>query len=234
MLINYIKTNPSVLITPLEFLFSILLTWKLRDMISIVDKKQAVLYGVVMTFLGGRSIGWFYQLGVLLMPDILHSGIFGLFCFGVLFVYLASRLCRKDFGNMLDYFAIIMSVYGAVNRLNCVIIGCCGGINLWGSLRWPNRILEIVFFLAAFVVLIRCKEKRRFHGQLFLWLMTGYGIFRFLNEFLSRGQVLFCGLKIAHIWAFLCAAIGFSIYSEMILRVENSSQRKKNGGNLKC
>lgn len=234
MLLDYLKTSPSTFVIPLAYLIDILLVVKLRNMLDISKKTHAVLVGVIMTTAGRYAISFFYQLSGILMPDILHSGIFGLFCLGVLFIYVFSCIIRKPVGKMLDVFAIIMSVYGALNRLNCVIIGCCGGVDLWGNLQWPNRMLEIAFFAAAFFVLMQYKEKTQFHGQLFLWLMTGYGVFRFLNEFLSRGQVLFCGLKIAHIWAFLCSAIGFSIYSEMILRVEKNSHRKKNGGKLKC
>jgi len=235
VLVDYIKNSPSTLMISLSILVNILLVWKLRDMINIFTKKQAMLFGVLLTLFGIGSISFFYQLSGWIMPGILHSGIFGLFCFGVLLMYLISRVSLKRFGDMLDVFAVLMSVYGALNRICCLITGCCSGVELpWGDLHWPNRELEVAFFLISFFVLMHFRTTTKFPGQMFLYFMIGYGAFRFLNEFLSKGQELFYGLKIAHIWSFLCVAVGISVYSELSLRVERNKRHKKNGGNLRC
>lgn len=230
-MISFIENNIGTIVLVAALAASIPIAIFLREMIEIKSQRDAGLFGVMLMFLGTRCIGFFYQLCGWIMPGILHSGVFGIFCFGVIVVWLLSKLMRRNFGKMLDFFAILMALYGALNRVCCLVNGCCSGVNFGrASLSWPNRELEVLFFFAAFVLLLLFRHKRKFTGQLFLLLMIGYGLFRFFNEFLSKGQEILYVLKIAHIWSFLCVAIGFSVYVELNLRADKLVNRKKHGG----
>jgi phosphatidylglycerol:prolipoprotein diacylglycerol transferase len=95
-----------------------------------------------------------------------------------------------------DWFALVAPVGIALGRVGCWSRGCCSGIlcaPAWytlrdhsGMARWPSVPLEIVFNLAALAAFLLFLKRGWLKGQHFHLYLIGYGIFRFLHEFLRE------------------------------------------------
>jgi phosphatidylglycerol:prolipoprotein diacylglycerol transferase len=93
-----------------------------------------------------------------------------------------------------DWFAIIAPCSIALGRLGCLAQGCCPGLRCdpapWtlrdaqGTTRWPAVPAEIAFNLAAITVALILRRRGKMTGQHFHLFLIGYGLFRFLHEFL--------------------------------------------------
>lgn len=189
--------------------------WRYRELADIKTKRKALLFAVILVGCSTTAVSLFYNVSMALIPGILHSGVFGFFCFGAGFIFVFSKLAHRKYGKMLDIYAIVSSVYGVFNRLCCVVNGCCSGKKLFDSFFWPNRELEILYFIIIFFVLAKQQTSKKFDGQSYLVFMMSYCAFRFVNEWFSLGQNLFNGVQIAHLWSVFFVICGYSIYIEL-------------------
>lgn len=126
------------------------------------------------------------------------------------------RLARLPLGRVSDCAAVGLCVFGSCARVGCYLAGCCHGRPTpggWGvvfptgspaAVRWgegvavfPTQLLEAACFVTLSLIGSRLLWRRNdparriplrgFPGEVFLLLLTGYGAFRFSNEFL-RGD----------------------------------------------
>ena len=136
------------------------------------------------------------------------SGLVGAYA-GVL---VAKRLCRYR-PHTGDLFAPAIAAGMAVGRVGCLLTELPGtptggrwGITLSaaqaarfpaapaGVPLHPSFVYEIVFHLAALVVLLRLRERVTLPDALFTGYLTAYAIFRFLVEFVRGNEVVAAGL----------------------------------------
>jgi phosphatidylglycerol:prolipoprotein diacylglycerol transferase len=137
--------------------------------------------------------------------------------------------CRRrgiDARNVLDAFAAPLLLGMAIGRIGCVLHGCCFGdacpADFPGALtyppgpgmppgpRYPAQFFEAAADLIWMSVIVRYTPQVRFAGQAFWAAIGGYGIIRFLNEFVrADGRELVAGgMTIAQLVALGLAFFG--------------------------
>lgn len=127
-------------------------------------------------------------------------------------VHIAKRLCGYRLRTG-DLFAPAVALGMGIGRIGCLLTELPGtptglpwGVTLDnptaarldavpGAPLHPSFLYEIVFHLVAFAV-IWCWLRRRAlpPGETFVWYVAGYGIFRFLVEFVRGNEVVWHGL----------------------------------------
>ena len=128
-------------------------------------------------------------------------------------VFIYSRIARLSFRDLLDVVALAVLAGVAVQRVGCVIAGCCWGdvarhvpgirypvgsfayeqhiaqglINTSASSSLPVhavQLYELAVLLAAIAIGLRIRWRDRPTGTLGLYAACAYGVGRFLLEFL--------------------------------------------------
>jgi len=107
----------------------------------------------------------------------------------------------KNFGKILDSVAVGILIAHGFGRLGCFAAGCCYGIesSLFG-IDFPHghsvgQVLPTQLYEAGFLFLLAyaLHAYKRFKGREFASYLVGYGVFRFLLEFLrgdDRGAIV--------------------------------------------
>lgn len=117
-----------------------------------------------------------------------------------------------------DGFALITPLGLVVGRIGCWLQGCCLGqvcSPAWytlrdpaGTSRWPAVQVELAFNLAAAVGLFFLRRAGQLRGQHFHLYLIGYGVFRFLHEFLRATPRVAGAFSGYHLAALAIVALG--------------------------
>jgi phosphatidylglycerol:prolipoprotein diacylglycerol transferase len=191
------------------------------------DERLLFIYIAALggAFIGAKIVyllceGWLY-FGKLHMWTILATGksILGALLGGYVAVEAAKRLSgyRAITG---DWFAMLVPVGVIVGRVGCLLNGCCLGVECpaaWyairdynGVPRWPSVPVEILFNALAIAALLVLRRKKLFPGQHFHLYLIGYGLFRFLHEFLRATPHVVGPLSGYQLAALAVAALGLA------------------------
>ncbi|MEW5848927.1 MAG: prolipoprotein diacylglyceryl transferase [Myxococcota bacterium] len=134
--------------------------------------------------------------------------------------YVGVEVAKKLVGittSTGDAFAVAVPAGQALGRVGCLLEGCCYGttwngpwaIHLHGALRHPVQAYEAVMDLALAAMLFTIRRQTRPAGHLFKVYLVGYGMTRFLLEWLRGDPALtWAGLTLVQ-WVCLAAVIGF-------------------------
>ena len=104
-------------------------------------------------------------------------------------VHVAKRLCGYRLRTG-DLFAPAVALGMAVGRIGCFLTEPPpgGGLNV-------SFLYEIAFHLAAFATIWWWLRRLRLPpGEIFVWYVAAYGVFRFLVEFVRGNEVVWHGL----------------------------------------
>jgi phosphatidylglycerol:prolipoprotein diacylglycerol transferase len=153
-------------------------------------------------------------------------------------VHVAKRLCGYRLRTG-DLFAPAVALGMAVGRIGCLLTerpgtptGASWGITLdradaarlgapAGVPLHPSFAYEIVFHAAAFAVIWFWLRRRPFPpGEIFVWYVAAYGIFRFLVEFVRGNEVVWQGLTRPQL--FLLVTIPF-VLVRILLRARSGA-----------
>lgn len=138
------------------------------------------------------------------LKDILVSG--GIFQFGLLFgAAFAMWYLRKKKMNVRkvgDIIAPGLALAHFFGRMGCFFAGCCWGRPAEGSFcgvtytnpdcqtgiplntsLFPTQVFEAVFNLFNFIVLVWIYKKKKLSGQVFVFYIFNYSLFRFFIEY---------------------------------------------------
>lgn len=188
------------------------------------DSRLFLLYlGALFGALIGAKLGWFIAEGWMRIGRphfwlMLATGktIVG----GLLGGYLAVEWLKRGFGMKGatgDWFAMVVPLGIALGRIGCIRQGCCTGVpwtgwcavpDAFGVPRWPSAQIELGFNLLAALVFLGMRRRHLFSGQHFHLYLIGYGVFRFLHEFMRttpREVEVFSGYQLL---ALACVAVG--------------------------
>ncbi len=150
---------------------------------------------------------------------------------GLLGGYVSVRVARAWLGypnRTGDWFALVVPVGIVIGRIGCLFHGCCLGISWtpsWFTMqdkagvdRWPAVPAEIAFNLCALALFAwlrwgsKSGTRPRLLQQHFHLYLIGYGLFRFLHDFVRQEpRVLggFSGYQAAALLVFGLGLTGF-------------------------
>lgn len=108
-----------------------------------------------------------------------------------------------------DPFALAALVAMGIGRIGCFLGGCCYGkpyagfmgVYMAGQYRYPTQLMEMVFDFALFAVLWKFRHSFKRPGDLFKMFLFGYGLFRFIIEFIRTEPVVWHGLTMYQLMA---------------------------------
>lgn len=194
-------------------------TLRISEVMSLVLAVLHTLVGVVcvkaFAFLEGAESG--------------AMSLFGAIFFMPVIYFAAAKLTKRKTADVFDIFVILIIFTLMCSRINCLRAGCCLGSIIPGteSLRWPNRELEIGFYLVLLVWLGIKVGKSQYSGKMYPMYMMAYGVFRFIVEWfrVSENEVLF--FHISHIWALVSFCIGAYVYGKLSKAKKSNSNRRK-------
>jgi phosphatidylglycerol---prolipoprotein diacylglyceryl transferase len=157
-------------------------------------------------------------------------------------VHVAKRLCGYQLRTG-DLFAPAVALGMAVGRIGCLLTerpgtatGTGWGITLdhaaaarleepAGVPLHPSFAYEIAFHLVAFAVIWFWLRRRSLPpGEIFVWYVAAYGVFRFLVEFVRGNEVAWHGLTRPQL--FLAVTIPF-VLVRIALRVRSGAYRPR-------
>ncbi|MBP5193786.1 MAG: prolipoprotein diacylglyceryl transferase [Clostridia bacterium] len=143
---------------------------------------------------------------------------------------------RAQFGRVCEIAAACIPTAHAFGRIGCFCAGCCYGKEVHegdpfsflavtfkydagrGVPRYPTQLFEAVFLflLAAVMIFLVLKDKRVNVAVYFL----GYGLFRFLIEFLRADERGSIGVSLSpsQVLSIVCMAIGLLAVGYMLLK----------------
>lgn len=207
------------------FLFSLALSLKGRKLYGF-RLPEAWLIPVVflaVSLLGGKLLYIFENWESVRANGI---GFDGLSLFGAIFTvplaaWLASRSKKLPFRNLLDLCALLGLTLLVCVRTGCFINGCCGGIKLWHGTRpviLPVQLVEVILDLLIAEACLYARKKANAPGAMYPVFMLGYGICRFLLEFLRTGKKIFLIFTESQLLALVCIAIGAGMYYFLLCR----------------
>lgn len=195
---------------------------------------QALLMGLIfliIEIIGAKILYLAENIGQIGPDSFGLSGFsfFGVFMFFPIFVFPVALLFRRSYADLMDYGAVGGVIQLAFYRIGCMCAGCCHGIEweygiLAGGVRcFPVQPIEagLDFALAAVLIVF---GRRLGSGQQYLWTLTGYGIIRFILEFLRARTNIFLCFSVSHLWAFL------SIVGGAAVLIWLSVQKKRTAG----
>jgi phosphatidylglycerol:prolipoprotein diacylglycerol transferase len=136
----------------------------------------------------------------------------------ILTVIWYTRRHQLSFWKMADMWAPAMAIGQGIGRIGCFMAGCCYGKptgSRWGVVftdphslaplnipLHPTQLYSSVNNFIIFFILLMLHRKKRFHGQVFLWLLVLHSTARlFVERFRGddRGMVLESGMTITQI-----------------------------------
>ena len=139
---------------------------------------------------------------------------------GLLFGFLTAELLKPLAGHREppnDRFAAVLPFSIAIGRIGCLLSGCCNGIawdGPWavadeaGVLRHPTALYDLIFHLLLGVTFVLFLRTNRHRHRLFALHLIGYGVFRFVIEWLRVSPVYALGLTGYQIVSLLLVACG--------------------------
>ena len=120
------------------------------------------------------SIFYVWQGGLVFLGGLL-------FALAVILAYVKYH--KLDIWKLLDVLSPATAIGYAIGRIGCFLNGCCYGIALFG-IQQPTQIYSSISGLIIFLVLAYVYNKKRYSGQIFLFALLLYSVYRFLIEFL--------------------------------------------------
>lgn len=174
------------------------------------------LYIFVAAFVGGKFFLFFEDPAYYAhRPEKLFTGrgfvFYGSFLFAIPTMYWFFRKHKLPVYQMLDIMAITTCIVHFFGRIGCFMAGCCYGKPTAGLFGFtftdpachadplntplhPTQLYEASFILLVMIFLLYYRDRKSFHGQLFLLYMLLYGAGRFVLEYfrgdLARGFII--------------------------------------------
>lgn len=149
-----------------------------------------------------------------------NMSLFGAVFMDPLFTYVVAWVKKVDPRKAHDIFCIGYMLPILFGRMNCFFAGCCVSgtydYPLFGTVTWPNREIEIAYYL-GFIALFAPKIiKNKTDGEVYPLFMITYGALRFVLEWARDLFYPIGPFHISHIWALISFAIGLLLYKRAL------------------
>ena len=156
---------------------------------------------------------------------IFYGGVFG----GILAVYIYTKKYKLSFINIMEVLIVSVPLIHAVGRIGCFCAGCCygrpaappwgvyfkaGSSAPYGVSLFPIQLLESAINIVLFAAIFIYSRKDRKDGQIIGFYFVGYGIERFILEYLRYDQApILLGLSLSQIISLLIIPIGILLFA---------------------
>ncbi|MGB9612828.1 MAG: prolipoprotein diacylglyceryl transferase [Candidatus Margulisiibacteriota bacterium] len=200
-------------------------------------------YVIISAIIGARLFyilgQWsYYQKNIIEIFMLQRGGLVFLGGFLVAFfaILLYCRVKKINTLKLLDTISPGVILGYAIGRIGCFLNGCCFGLPTklpWGMIFPPNSLAGFQFpnqplhptqlyasfsMFFAFLILVVLYLAKKFDGQIFLWGIILYSLYRFLVEFLRYSPIHWLGLTPSQ-WLvavfFVAAGLGLIYYSKV-------------------
>ena len=176
---------------------------------------------LLVSFVGGKLL---YILEEMASSGELKFSLGGLSLFGAIFLVpvvfpLVSLFTKRSAGEYLDICTTFGIVLLSFMRIGCFLSGCCGAITIWNEttpIVLPVQLFEVVIDLLLLQFLLFVEKKHFKKGYMYPLFMIGYGICRFVLEFLRKSPDTLAFLSNGQIFAMISVFAGTVIMYMMI------------------
>ncbi len=123
----------------------------------------------------------------------------------MLALWIYTKKNKINILKMFDAIAPAAAVGYAIGRIGCYLRGCCYGLEC--SLPWathfpdvkgfvhPTQLYSVIAGIIIFILLMFIGRKKNYDGQIFVWGILLYSIYRFIIEFFRFNELNWAGLS---------------------------------------
>jgi len=164
------------------------------------------IYVIIVAFIGGKLFFFFEDLGKYIEnPSLVKRALgggfvfYGSLIFAIPTIIFWVRRQKIPVRPFLDILAFVGPIVHSFGRVGCFLAGCCHGkvCDSWVGVTftdpnslaaikhqplYPTQLFDIVVNLSILAVIYFLRERKNFHGQLFLIYLMMYGIGRSIVE----------------------------------------------------
>lgn len=126
--------------------------------------------------------------------------------------YVSAKLFKRKPADFFDACTVILMFDLFLGRLNCIFAGCCEGCILKGSIRWPIRELELLYYIVMMIIFGVRVYKKKTSGEVYPIYMISYGILRLIIEPFRVEYDALGAVHFGTIWSVISIIMGLSIY----------------------
>lgn len=103
-------------------------------------------------------------------------------------LWVVSKTIKGTATNIMDYYAPIDILALVVMKINCLITGCCAGVELCTNengekIFFPSQIIELIVAVIIFLVVILLEKKSKCTGYRYYIYLLIYGSTRFVLDY---------------------------------------------------
>ena len=109
-------------------------------------------------------------------------------CGVLLATFIFIRRYNINIWKLLDLMSPGTMIGYAIGRIGCFLNGCCYGITLFG-IQQPTQIYSSLSGFIIFIILLYLYDRKKYDGQIFLYALLSYSIYRFFLEFLRYSPI---------------------------------------------
>ena len=158
------------------------------------------VYMIISAVIGARLfyvIAFFHKFkGNLITIFFLNQGglvFIGGLCGVLVMMITYVRYNKINLWKLLDACSPGTMIGYAIGRIGCYFNGCCYGIKIFG-VELPTQIYSSISGFVIFFLLAYLYKNKKYDGQIFLYALFFYSIYRFFLEFLRYNPI--------HYWIF--------------------------------
>lgn len=148
---------------------------------------------------------------------------YGGFTAGVLAFIIYIRRRGYPFWKMADILAPYLALAYAIVRIGCFLNGCCyGKVSdsacavvfpvVDGLSRYPTQLYSSAANFILFGLLLWYYPRRKFAGQIFIFYLLGYSVYRFSIEFFRENTIFIGSLSVSQVYSLALLAVGIGLY----------------------
>ncbi|MEA1961361.1 MAG: prolipoprotein diacylglyceryl transferase [Bacillota bacterium] len=141
--------------------------------------------------------------------------------FGAFLVCLWKK--KLPFWNVADMFAPFLALGYAIVRVGCFLNGCCYGRVTESAIgvvfpyvdtfaRYPTQLFSTGLNLLLFFFLLWYYPRRRFSGQVFIYYLIGYSVYRFIVEYFRETEIMYGILTLGQVYTLGLFGIALLLY----------------------
>ena len=180
-----------------------------KEGLSREDVMDGAMYVLLSAIVGSRVfyVAGFWEMyrgNILEVFAVWEGGMvfYGGLIFAMVALLIWAKVKKLDVFKFLDLAAPSAAIGYSIGRIGCFLRGCCHGVAC--DLPWamkfpesqgfvhPTQAYSVLAGSIIFVILILVRDRKRYNGQVFIWGIILYSLYRFFVEFF-RYNVLHWG-----------------------------------------